>query len=387
MVLRLAFIFLGFPRLEGPWHLREDGDGYGAIAQSIRDGHYTDVVRGPVYPVFVAVAGSATAVKLLQAILDSLTGWLVYRLARFTLEASGLRHAGPPVWASWLWAVYPFAIWRVAFLNKEVLFAFLLASYACLQLIALRDEKVWQWLAAGAVLGLVNLCKPTFLPWPLLVAALVWWRRRSAWRVVLLVVGMAVVVAPWTLRNWRVTGGEFLPVATERGGVTTFVGNYQPTLGLWEGPDDLKARWLAAVKAIQLRYPNASTVEMDRIFYRAAWQQAMSDPWKALEMMARKCGRFWFLSAAQRERAASFLIQIAWLSLAVIGLWRLRPWSLQTALLVVVVGWVMLVHAISYADSRFSLPVMPIVCVLGASAFQRIEDNTEATRSAAKRTS
>ena len=209
----------------------------------------------------------------------------------------------------------------------------------------------------------------------------------SAWRVALLVVGMAVVVAPWTLRNWRVTGGEFLPVATERGGVTTFVGNYQPTLGLWEGPDDLKARWLAAVDAIQLRYPNASTVEMDRVFYRAAWQQAMSDPRKALEMMARKCGRFWFLSAAQRERAASFLIQTAWLSLAVIGLWRLRPWSLQTALLVVAVGWVMLVHAISYADSRFSLPVMPFVCVLGAAAFQRIERNTEATRSAAKRTS
>jgi len=386
LLLRLAFIFLGFPWLEGRWHLREDGDGYGKIAQSIREGHYSDVTRGPVYPVFVAVAGSPVAVKVVQAILDSMTCLLVWWLARFTLRASrSTLHA--PLWASWLWAIYPFAIWRVAFLNKEVLLAFLLAGYVCLQLIALRNGKIWPWLAAGGILGLINLCKPMFLPWPIFFAAFAWWNRVPPARVALLVLGMLALIVPWTVRNWRVTDGEFLPVATERGGVTTFVGNYQPTLGLWEGPGDLKARWMAAVDLIELRHVGASTVEMDRVFYRAAWQQMISNPSKALEMAVRKCGRFWFLSAAQRERKISFVIQIAWLLLAGIGLWQLRPWSAQTRLLVTLILYGMLLHAISYADLRFCLPLMPFLCVLGATMFQRTERSTDATLSAAMPTS
>jgi hypothetical protein len=382
LLLRLAFVFLGFPWLEGRWHLHEDGDGYGAIAQSIRDGHYSDVTRGPVYPVFVAAAGSPVAVKVAQAILDSAICLLVYWLARSTFPAARSTLSAPLL-AAWLWAIYPFAIWRVAFLNKEVVLAFLLAGYVCLQLIALRNGKIWPWLAAGGMLGLINLCKPMFLPWPIVIALFAVWNRVPLARVALLVAVMLGSIAPWTIRNWRVTGGEFLPVATERGGVTTFVGNYQPTLGLWEGPGDLKARWMAAVALIELRHAGSSAVQMDRVFYRAAWQQMISHPAKAFEMSVRKCGRFWFLSAARRERTISFIIQLSWLSLACIGLWRLRPWSAQTRLLVTLILYVMLIHAISYADLRFCLPLMPFVCVLGATVFQRTDRKTDATNSAA----
>ena len=71
LVLRLGFVFVGFPFLESRWHLREDGDGYGTIAQTIRDGHYNDIVRGPVYPAFVALTGSPLIAKCVQAILDT----------------------------------------------------------------------------------------------------------------------------------------------------------------------------------------------------------------------------------------------------------------------------------------------------------------------------
>src|ERR1043166_3688630 len=106
LVLRLAFVFVGFPMLQSRWHLRDDGDGYGLIAQSIREGQYRDVTRGPVYPVFVALAGSPEMVKLLQALLDTATCWLVFLLARRNCKAAVL------------WAVYAFAIWRVAVVRK-----------------------------------------------------------------------------------------------------------------------------------------------------------------------------------------------------------------------------------------------------------------------------
>ncbi len=368
LILRLAFVFLGFPHLRQRWNLREDGDGYGVIAQSIREGHYDDVTRGPIYPCLVAAAGSPLAVKVLQALLDTATCLLVFWLARLTLHAPRST-PDAPVWAAALWAVYPFAIWRVAFINKEIVLTFLLTGYVCLQLLALRDGKVWQWLAAGGLLGLVNLCKPVFLPWPLMVFAFVWLNRVSVCRFLLLVVALGAVVGCWTVRNFKVTEGEFLPVATEQGGVTTFVGNYQPTLGLWEGP--AKIKWMAAVEEIKLQHGGASTIQLDRAFYRAAWAQMTAHPLKAAELFVRKCGRFWLFSAARRERLGSVLIQAAYLSLAGVALWRLRPWRMEVVVILALMAYVMLVHALSYADLRFSLPVMPYVCALGARALAR----------------
>jgi hypothetical protein len=351
LLLRLAFVLAGFPHVEQRWHLREDGDGYGALAQSIRDtGHYDGVIRGPVYPYFVAVLGSPRGVKIAQAMLDVLTGLLVWRLAR-------------QMWAVWLWALYPFAIWRVAFINKETLVTFLLIGYVVFQVTAMRDGKIWRWLAAGALLGLLNLCKPTFLLWPLMMIAFV---PRRGW---LVLAGMAVVVAPWTWHNWRVTGGEFLPVATEVGGVTTYIGNYQPTDGLWEGPG--KTNWMAAVEAIRARNAALSAVALDHVYYGEAWAQVRQGPWKAVVMAVRKCGRFWFLSAARREQAASLAIQLVYLALAGIGLWRWGGREKETGVMLALIGYVMLLHALSYSDMRFSLPVMPYVCVLASRTFAR----------------
>jgi len=345
-VLRLTFIFVGFPYFAERWHLREDGDGYGEIAQTIREGRYDDVTRGPVYPVIIAIVGSPVTVKIFQALLDTTTCFLIYLLA------------GRRVWPAWLWAVYPFAIWRVAFINKEIVVAFLLTGYVWLQLRAFRESRAALWLAAGVLLGVLNLAKPVFLLWPVILFA---FAPRRAW---LALTGMLVVVAPWTYRNWRVTGGEFLPVATERGGVTTFVGNYQPTLGAWEGEGKMK--WQAAVDAIKVEHAGESVVQLDRTFYRAAWQQVAGNPFQAGTMALRKCWRFWFVSAAQRERVISFLIQAAVLAMAGFGLWRARPWSREVWLMVAVAGYGMVLHALSYADLRLSLPVMPLVCALAA---------------------
>jgi hypothetical protein len=78
LIVRLAFVFVGFPSLTQRWRLREDGDGYGQIAETIGERRYDDVTRGPIYPVFVAVAGSAVAVKTVQAVSDTLTCLLAY---------------------------------------------------------------------------------------------------------------------------------------------------------------------------------------------------------------------------------------------------------------------------------------------------------------------
>jgi hypothetical protein len=261
-----------------------------------------------------------------------------------------------------LWALYPFAIWRVAFVNKETVMTFLLTLYVCAQVRAWRSDCWREWTAAGVALGVVNLCKPMFLVWPVVLLVVL---PRRTW---ILVVAVCLTIAPWTYRNWRVTGGEFLPVATERGGVTTFIGNYQPSRGLWEGPG--KERWQAAVAAINAETATLSEVERDRHFYRQAVRHALEHPVVAAELVVRKCYRFWFLSAKQREQVLSFIIQTGYLVLLGIACWRERPgW-----LLVAVIAYVMGLHALSYADLRFSVIVMPVVCAIAAGAFGKARD-------------
>jgi hypothetical protein len=101
-------------------------------------------------------------------------------------------------------------------------------------------------------------------------------------------------------------------------------------------------------------------------------------------MFVRKCARFWFLSAAQREQVIAFLIQIAYLTLLGIGLWRRWPWEVETVLVLALIAYVMLIHALSYADLRFSLYVMPFVCALASGLSQLKLRSTEATVSAAR---
>ena len=89
LVLRLVFVFVAFPRLQTRMHLREDGDGYWGIAQTIRAGTYTDVTRSPLYPAFLATVNSPAGVRVIQAVLDSLVclwvAWLAQQLILGTL--------------------------------------------------------------------------------------------------------------------------------------------------------------------------------------------------------------------------------------------------------------------------------------------------------------
>ena len=68
---------------------------------------------------------------------------------------------------------------------------------------------------------------------------------------------------------------------------------------------------------------------------------------------------------AQLKTAQDFR---GYLALLGIGLWRLWPWKREVWSVVALIAYAMLLHALSYADMRFSLIVMPLVCVIAAEA-------------------
>jgi hypothetical protein len=212
------------------------------------------------------------------------------------------------------------------------------------------------------------------------VLVMIVWKKVSWPRLAILLSAMAVVVMPWIVRNYRLTGAV-LPVATQNGGMTLFVGNFQPCDGMWETPK--RHLWEAEVERIRAENTGKSEVEVQRAYYQAAWDQILSNPAKAAELYVRKLWRFWFLSSARREPVASLLIQSTYLLLAIFGWWRLRPLSFQKRLLPAMLLFAMLFHAFGVGELRFSLPVFPFVCVLASAAFYWQERSTEAIVSAA----
>ncbi len=153
-------------------------------------------------------------VQVVHALLGALCAYLLYRLGQWAL---GTR-AG--LLAALLFAAYPSAIQYSANICSENLFFPLVAALAYFLCRAIHDRSPAYAAAAGLAWGLANLTRGTLLPFPLLLVPglLVLKETRVAWRRwvprlgVMLVVA-ACVMAPWIIRNYRLTE-TFVPVST-----------------------------------------------------------------------------------------------------------------------------------------------------------------------------
>jgi 4-amino-4-deoxy-L-arabinose transferase-like glycosyltransferase len=169
-----------------------------------------DVRRTPVYPLFVALLYGVFGQHSLlvaggQVLLSALTAGLAGLLGARLLPQQEA-HLGGLLLALSLGAI----VYSLYILTETLFTALLLGmSYA---LVAYREKRRKRWLiGAGLLAGMAMLCRPIALFWPLVAASLAGFVHRGCWReilqTVLLFLGIAaLVVAPWMLRNHRLTG-------------------------------------------------------------------------------------------------------------------------------------------------------------------------------------
>jgi hypothetical protein len=110
-----------------------------------------------------------------------------------------------------------------------------LLSGAILSMLWAADAGPARWLVPGVLLGALALTRPEYLGVALLLVAVVAARGfRGEWRIPLanaaiLLAGVVLVVAPWTIRN-GIALDRFVPVSTG-GGQVLFAGSYMPSNG------------------------------------------------------------------------------------------------------------------------------------------------------------
>lgn len=294
LIVRLAF-GLGY------WiykPLTHDEREYLALAQSLSAGrgfayaagHETGTTqqfgRAPVYPLFLAAIGAGdrnpeaapARVKIAQSIVGAIAVWLIGVLAwRLAGAKAGAIAAS-------IAAVYPPLVWICAYVLSEALYCTLaLAGVLLLDLAIDRADAAGRsapWgAAAGAVCGVAILARPAmlfFLP----VAAIWLIARRRARLAAVLVVAALLVVAPWTIRNYR-TYGRFVLVASE-GGVTFWTGNHP----LARGEGDLAANpdIKRAEVEFRARHAGLTAEQLEPLYYREALAYIVGHPgwWAAL---------------------------------------------------------------------------------------------------------
>jgi hypothetical protein len=324
------------------------------------------IFHPPLYPYFLAVplalTGSLEAVKWLQAAVSVL---LVPAVGRVAAGAFGPRVG---LLSAGLAAFYPELVWFAAHFWVENLFL-VLVWWGFERLLAGEGSgRVASAAAAGALWGLAVLARETLLYFIPLAAAWVALGRspRARARAAALLLGAAVVIAPWTWRNW-VVFDAFVPVSTA-GSLNLFQGN--APLSRQEVYDE--------VDMVRGR------IDQHRFAMRRGWE-AIRDrqPGWIVEKLVAQMPMFWeaeSMAAIHLKRGAYGAVA-PWLAI-LIGLVLLLPYlavlppfALGLAALrfdrvrLLLVGFLVyynLIHVITHGFNRYRLPVMPVVFMLAA---------------------
>ena len=386
-----------------------DAKGYWALGKQIAQGNEFEiggrsVLRMSGFPALLAasmvVAGDNFWVaRLLLAVVGTVACGLVYWLG---LELFDERTG---IIAAALTAVSPtMAGFSVLILSETLFAATLVGSLILLAKLIKADPRHTGFvlsLAAGGMIGLACYVRPSWLLiGPGFAVLYVLWsrnRKLAFVRSLGVLVGLLAILMPWTIRNYQVTNGRFVPTT------------------LWVGPslyDGLNPRAngdsnMSFIEQDNLMHARGySEYEVDRHYRNQAWQFVREHPGRTVELMWEKLKRFWrpwpnaeqFRQWWMKISVAAFFVPM--LVFAVIGGWRKdeggrmkdeeslhggrelsKFWRLVFTVGPIV--YFTLIHLVFVGSLRYRLPAEYPLCVMSAVGLQSCWPNgwTKITRS------
>ncbi|MFH0981956.1 MAG: tetratricopeptide repeat protein [Planctomycetota bacterium] len=344
--------------------------------------------RAPLYPWFLAgiywIAGpGALLPRLVQCVLGSVSCVLIYLLGREAFgRVTGLL-AGFAAATYWVFVYYEGEL----LLESLSIFLNLLALWFILQ--AARKPGVVYWCLAGVLLGLSAINRPNVVAFMPLAALWIVLLHRKEWKRGLgcaawFGLACAVPILPLTVRNY-VVGKDFVLIAWQ-GGPNFYIGNNPQSDGMntvmpgarrdwWGAYSD----WIALAEEEAGRKLKPS--EVSRHYSRKVWRFFREQPRRAAGLMKLKL--LYFLNGTEIPNPTNlyyftrrYTPIIRFLPLgfgmlvpfAVLGVWFSRRqfvphfplWGFGLVYMGTVVAF--------YVNSRFRLPVVPVVMVYAGYA-------------------
>jgi len=387
LALRLGAAWYWQLRLVGPFAFG-DSESYWELARSVaREGtfqYHSDalrVFRAPGYPMLLAPIFGMTSgepsvfwARALSAACGTMAVGAVWGLGYALFDArTGLLAAA-------IAAVYPGAVATSVFVLSEAPFGPLMLAHLILWIAAWRASSHQRAgafaLVAGLAAGAAALVRPSWLlftPFAVAIGLLADARRARHLGIgVAMLLGLALAMAPWWIRNARITG-HFVPTTLQVGA------------SLYDGlnPEATGASNMAFVGAFvvaEQEHPASGGGEptdpfeyrLDRRLRNAAFDWAASHPGEVLRLAAVKLVRMWnfwpneasFSTWPIRLAVAATYLPV--LILAGFGAWRTlgRGWPYWLCWLSAV--YFTALHVIFVSSIRYRQPPMLALIVLAA---------------------
>jgi 4-amino-4-deoxy-L-arabinose transferase-like glycosyltransferase len=330
----------------------------------------------PLYPVVIAalkaakLPGPLLILVFLQMLADTATAlcmlWLGCKLSSvLTGGVAGL-----------LWSLYPPAIVMSAWITQESFFTTVLMASIVVLVAAVSSANAhirWTF-AAGLLMGLATLLRATPLLIPVFLLPVWIWKRRP-FGAVAFVLGMALLIVPWSVRNWVVLHDRIL-VATGTGSVILLGSEEEQITAA-----DKKGPFYEAAGADGIRHglakPNPEYGSaIDRWLTRIAlmrYQRRLENrPLSFVKLSGLKLLRLWYATdtATWREQMILALCSLPVVPLGLLQVWR---WRKANKLFFLIMGGVLLyfiaMHFVLLPLLRYMIPVYPILIL---AAWQRV---------------
>ena len=226
IVLLSAIILISFiTKIALAWVTRDtisyfDEWGYYEAAElQLEDPNFVEVFRPSAYICFLTgifwiFGKSLFAAKAAQVLLSTFSVVLLYGIARRIFsEKVALTAAG-------IFAFYPNLVAFTHYLWRETFFIFLVLSFFYFLFPVSSNYRRYHTLLAGIIIGLIALTRPDIVSL-LLVSFIYFFCTERRWsrtlsKTLILLFGIAIVLFPWTIRNYIFTG-RFMLVSADSG--------------------------------------------------------------------------------------------------------------------------------------------------------------------------
>jgi hypothetical protein len=394
VMVRLAAYWWAGPSL----HCSYDGCSYLRLAAALAGGEGWLIEKGflwpPGYPAFLApllAGGSDVTAPLARGIQAILGGFLVLPVAALARRvASGA--TSRPRWAIHAACAFvaldPTLVAYSHLLWPETLFLILFTP-AIVYLVS-SDGRPLRQVFAGVLLGAAGLVKAIGF-W--LAIPMAWAASRPGLKfrtraVLLTLTGALVVIAPWTARNAAVYGRFLFIDATA--GTNLYLGNTQSPPVSWDWGNFHRSR----VREARPRCNEGDFIQRDRCEQRAAVTWILDNPgWFAARAVTKwadlvnpssflvrhvRAGRYGSLPMSDIPPSRALLVTLAaavpWILLALLAAWGLAmaPASTERRLALGMIFALLALHALTFAMSRFRLPVIPVLAAYAGLAAARL---------------
>jgi hypothetical protein len=286
---------------------------------------------------------------------------------------------------AWILALWPTLVIYVTIIASELLFL-LLITLALQVWLSTHIKPELRGILVGVLIGAAALVRPLALALPI-VWMLAWlFGERRKWSehappraktLVIVFVSMAVVIAPWTLRNYRLY--DDLVLVSTNGGATLWMGNAPGTDGAYIDPP-------TELQTIPDNKMNRILGERARAFIR---EDPLAFVWRSIRKLGKiysneSIGVMWNsrgIAAVMGESAATPLkrfTQATWASIALLVLVGIlhRLYSGGRRLLAcpafITIVYFSVVHSVTVAQDRYHLSFATFLAMYAALGFALI---------------